>query len=412
MDSSKFQIARQPILNRDEETVGYELLYGGGVEAAARFTDTDEASRRTLDASLLMDIELLSGGHRVFLNCTYELLAKELATLVPSEKVVLEIADTVACDEHVLEACRKLKACGYTLALDNFVPGSNTLPFLPCVDILKIDVQHTALNLWPELIRHYGKNHQTVALKVETRKQYQNARQAGFTHFQGYYFCEPAHISHEGISPLRVSQIRMLKTACDPELDFRQLEEIIKSDAALCYRLLRYMNSAAFYVHSSVNSIRHALALLGEREIRKWIAITAVSIAGEDRPREVVLSALLRARFCELLWAQVKCRAYDLFIVGLFSVMEALLDAPLERILIEIEIPPMARAALLGKPVRLREAYDLVLAYIKADWPTCQKYCERLNIAEEDLKDAYISSVQWVDSLVEISNTVAAAPIT
>jgi EAL and modified HD-GYP domain-containing signal transduction protein len=204
----------------------------------------------------------------------------------------------------------------------------------------------------------------------------------------------------------------MLKTACDPELDFRQLEEIIKSDAALCYRLLRYMNSAAFYVHSSVNSIRHALALLGEREIRKWIAITAVSIAGEDRPREVVLSALLRARFCELLWAQVKCRAYDLFIVGLFSVMEALLDAPLERILIEIEIPPMARAALLGKPVRLREAYDLVLAYIKADWPTCQKYCERLNIAEEDLKDAYISSVQWVDSLVEISNTVAAAPIT
>lgn len=404
MDSSKLHIARQPILNRNEETIGYELLYRGGAEATAQFTDADEASRRTLDTSLLMGVEQLAGGRRVFLNCTYDFLVKEFATLVPADKAVLEIAETVVCDEHVLEACKRLKARGYTLALDNFVPGSNTLPFLPFVEILKIDIQRTTRTLWPELMRQFGRSHQTAALKVETRKQYEDTRQAGFTLFQGYFFCEPALISKEGISPLRVSQIRMLKTACDPELDFRELEEIVKSDAALCYRLLRYMNSAAFYVHSSVNSIRHALALLGEREIRKWIAITAVSIAGENRPREVVLSALLRARFCEMLWAQVKCRAYDLFIVGLFSLMEALLDAPLERILIEIEIPPMARAALLGKPGRLREAYELVLAYINADWPTCQKYCERLNIAEEDLKDAYMSSVQWVDSLAEISN--------
>jgi EAL and modified HD-GYP domain-containing signal transduction protein len=208
-----------------------------------------------------------------------------------------------------------------------------------------------------------------------------------------------------------MNQLRMLKAACNPELDFRELEQIVKSDAALCYRLLRYMNSAAFYVHSSVNSIRHALALLGEREIRKWIAVTAVSLMGEDRPKELALSALLRARFCEMLWAPARCRAYDLFLVGLFSLMDALLGEPLERILIEIEVPTVARAALLGKPVRLREVYELVLAYINADWAKVQAGCERLNIAEDELREAYLASVHWVDAIAEVSNGMQGQPV-
>jgi c-di-GMP-related signal transduction protein len=411
MESAKRHVARQPILNRKEETIGYELLYRDGPDTTeARIADADLASRSTLDTSMLIGIEQLSGGHRVFLNCPHEFLLNEYATLIPAKKVVLEVMETVPNEPRVLKACEHLKANGYTLALDNFVPGPNTLPFLDFADILKIDVRKTPRDQWRSLVGNYARKYETVAQKVETRTDYQAARDAGFNYFQGYFFCEPALVSTRGISPLRINQLRLLKTACNPDIDFWELEQIVKSDAALCYRLLRYMNSAAFYVHSSVNSIRHALALLGEREIRKWIAVTAVSLLGEDRPREIILSSLLRARFCELLSLPSKCRPYDLFIVGLFSLMDAILDEPLERILIEVEVPPPARAALLEKPSRLRQVFDLALAYINADWTTCQKYCQELDVSERDLTEAYMSSVHWVDAVAAVSVRMQGEP--
>lgn len=408
MERKILHIARQPIFDRNEETIGYELLYRASQAPAAQ--GAVAPSPKALNTSLLLGIEQLAGGRRAFLSCTHDSLVSDLGTLVPADKVVLEIPPSATPDEETLAACRRLKSKGYVLALDGFLPDSRTLSFMPIADILKIDVRRVACTEWANLIRTYAKQARTVALKVETRAEYQNARQAGFTYFQGAFFCKPDVVSTRGISPLRMNQLRLLKTACNPDLDFRELEQIVKSDAALCYRLLRYMNSAAFYVHSSVNSIRHALALLGEREIRKWIAVTAVSLAGDNKPKEVVLSALLRARFCELLSAQSKCRAYDLFVVGLFSIMDAILDEPLERILIEIEIPPTARAALLGKPIRLRDVYSLVLAYVNADWTTCHTYRERLKISEEEIADAYMASVHWVDAVAALSDSMQINP--
>lgn len=312
-------LARQPILTRDEQVFGYELLFRDGPDNYFRSLDPDAASRHTLESSTLMGLEVLCGNRRAFINCTREVLLKDYLMLLPSNQAVAEILETVAPDDQVLAACQRLKEAGYWIALDDFVLDDPREPLTEMADIIKVDFRSTAVEQRAEIMHRYGPwRCRMLAEKVETREEFFAARKAGFLYFQGYFFRVPEVLSTRKIPANRVHYMRMLQAVSRDELDHREIEGLIKSEASLCYRLLRYMNSAGFGFANQIHSVKHAMSLLGEREIRRWVRLVATLAAGSGKSTELVLAALVRGRFCELLSSKIQHGESDLFLMGLF----------------------------------------------------------------------------------------------
>lgn len=339
-------LARQPILDGYENVFGYEFLFRGGPETLFSAINSDRASLSIIDYSLTLANASLTNGKRVFINCTRELLVGGLVTLLPPDLVVLEILEDVAADDEVIAACRRLRSFGYSLALDDFTADRMGSPFLDLVSFVKVDLRlNEKTQLCAIAQRLSNRGLRLIAEKVETREELEISHAAGYQYFQGYFFCKPMMMKSRDISPAQQSQVRLLKTVMNPELDLRELEKIIRSDVSLCYRLLRYLNSAAFGLYP-VRSIMHALTLIGEREVRKWIAlVTAASLACNRTP-ELVRVALVRAKFCELMANRQK--ADDYFLAGLFSLLDVMLERPMNQLVSELPVSVECRQALLG----------------------------------------------------------------
>jgi EAL and modified HD-GYP domain-containing signal transduction protein len=206
------------------------------------------------------------------------------------------------------------------------------------------------------------------------------------------------------LAPSKLNYLRLMGQVARTEMDFRQVEDIIKSDPALCFRMLRYLNSYAFCLRSQITSIRHALTLLGEHQVRRWIAVACVTSAADDSSPAQLSSALMRARLGELLAPKLGVKGYELFLLGLFSMMDTILGIPLTQLLTKIKIPPETESALMGKPNRLREILDLIIAYDRGNWEKTHALCTKLHLEKEILADDYIRSVQWVDLVLGLGN--------
>jgi c-di-GMP-related signal transduction protein len=295
-------VARQPILNREQQVFGYELLFRDGIENFFRASDAEAAARSTLDSSLLMGFDVLCDGQKAFINCTRDLLLKDGIALLPHEHTVVEILENVEPDDLVMAACERLRAAGYTIALDDYVAKDPRASLTPIADFIKVDFERTTPVERAELVKRLGNPKcQMLAEKVETREQFETALKAGFTYFQGYFFRRPEVMRTGEITANQVNYLRMLKAVSHEEVDIRELEALIKSEASVLYRLLRYLNSPMFGMRNEIHSIRHALAILGEPEIRRWIRLVTLVSAGQLETSDLVLSALVRARFCELI---------------------------------------------------------------------------------------------------------------
>jgi c-di-GMP-related signal transduction protein len=300
-------VARQPILTTDEKVFGYELLFRDGIEDFFRSTDSDAASRSTLNTSMLLGLDVLCDGRRAFVNCTRDILLKDYVTLLPTGQTVVEILETVPADELVVAACRRLKEAGYMIALDDFALNDPREALTDLADIIKVDLRATATADAAAMVKRYGPwRCRLLAEKVETREEFVASKQAGFVYFQGYFFRRPEILTAHEIPANRLNYLRMLAAVSQPELDVRAIENLVKGEASLCYRLLRYLNSAAFGFASEIHSVRHALSILGEKEVRRWIRLVASLGAGQDKSSDLVLAALVRARFCELLSPKVQ----------------------------------------------------------------------------------------------------------
>ena len=319
-------IARQPIFARDKTVVAYELLFRQTAENVFGSHDPDQATKACLDTAILVGFDFLK-GHSVFVNCTRDCLLSGYVALFSPEITVVEVLETVTPDQEVVAACRKLKKAGYRIALDDFVDQPAYAPLTELADIIKVDFRLSPPPVREALVRKFANQRtQLLAEKVETHEEFAAALQLGFTLFQGYFFCKPVVVSTHDISSSRVSYLRILKAANAPELDFGKIEELIKSEPALYYRLLRYLNSAAFGFRVEVKSIAQALVLLGERDLRRWLTLVCVVLANSGKPHELVVLALVRARFCELLATRSKVTESASFMLGLFSLMDAILD--------------------------------------------------------------------------------------
>lgn len=389
-------VARQPILTTDEKVFGYELLFRNGVEDFFQHTDPDAASRSTLNTSMLLGLDVLCDGRRAFINCTRDVLLKDYVTLLPSEQAVVEILEGVPADDLVVEACHRLKGAGYTIALDDFGVNDPREPLTDLADIIKVDLRETSAADAAAMVKRYGPwRCRMLAEKVETREEFLAAKKAGFLYFQGYFFRRPEILTAHEIPANRLNYMRMLTAVSQRELDVREIEKLVKGEASLCYRLLRYLNSAAFGFANEIHSVRHALAILGEREVRRWIRLVATLGAGQGKASELVLSAMVRARFCELLSPKIPHGDSDLFLMGLLSMMDAILEIPMSQVLDQVPIDQQTKSVLLGGASGLRPFYQLMLAQESGEWKTASELTSQLHLSESDVADSYWQAMRW-----------------
>jgi c-di-GMP-related signal transduction protein len=389
-------VARQPILTREEQVFGYELLFRDGVENYFRATDPDAASRHTLDTSMLMGLDTLCGGRRAFLNCTREVLLKDYISLLPPQQTVVEVLETVEPDDLVIAACQRLKENGYLIALDDFAINDPREVLTDYADIIKVDCMAVPPDQQKAMIKRFGPwKCRMLAEKIETREEFVAAKNAGFVYFQGYFFRRPeVMVTHE-IPANRLNYVRMLQAVSKPELDPREIENVIKVEASICYRLLRYLNSAVFSFSKEIHSIKHALSLLGEREIRRWVRLVATLGAAQDKSTELVSLALVRARFCELLSPKIKHGDSDLFLLGLLSLIDTILEVPMATVLENISIDQETKSVLLGGASRLRPLYQLMLAQESGEWEQSSQLAGQLELKDEEVADFYWQAVEW-----------------
>jgi c-di-GMP-related signal transduction protein len=388
-------VARQPIFDRHEKVFGYELLFRNGLENAFS-GDVDEASRATLDRTLLMGLDVLCDGRRAFVNCTRDTLMKGLVTLLPSSSTVVEILESVPPDSDVIAACRNLKEAGYLIALDDFVADDPRESLTEIADIIKVDIQLTTEAQRAELIKRHGPwRSRMLAEKIETTADFDRARELGFVYFQGYFFRRPEMLNVRDVPANRLNYLRMLQAVSQPQLDVSALEKLIKTEASVCYRLLRYLNSSIFGLKSQIHSVRHALSMLGEREVRRWVRLVAAVGAGQDKPSDLLLAALVRGRFGELLQPLVPHGESDLFLLGLLSLIDALLEMPMTEILDKIPLDRETKAVLLNQPSVLRPVYQLMLAHEIGEWDTATQLSQDLHLDPEEVASSYWRAQQW-----------------
>jgi c-di-GMP-related signal transduction protein len=395
-------LARQPILNRARELFAYELLFRSSLQNSCDGLDLEMASASVLDTSFLIGFEKITAGHPMFINCSRDFLLRDYISLFPPKSVVVEILETVKPDREVVEACRRLKQAGYSIALDDFVDSPEWAPLVALTDIIKVDFRLTNRSEQRALVsRCAGKNIRMLAEKVETQEEFAAGMSMGYSLFQGYFFCRPEILQHRALPSSKLAYLELLRAATAPEIDVEQLALKIKHEASLTFRLLRYLNSAAFGLHSEIHSVAHALSMLGERELRKWIAVVSVGVLAEGKPDELMTVPLVRARFCELLApiAGMPEHANDLFLMGLLSVMDAILDRPLDSILAELPVRKEIKDALQAQAGLYRQLLEMATAHERADWEKVGLLVSETGMNEERVSSLYISAVDWSTDL-------------
>lgn len=396
-------VARQPIFDRKLNLYAYELLFRSGFSEFFDCADGDLASSKTImNSFLLLGMDSLTGGRTAFINFTRNLLLGEVATIFPREQLAVEILETIEPDDEVIAACRRLKKLGFTIVLDDFIFKPELQRFVDMADIIKLDFRISGVRERQALINSLGHDRiRFLAEKIETRSEFEEAMTMGFSYFQGYFFARPEIVAGKDVPGYKLNYMQILREVHKPDADFGELEEIIKRDVSITYKLLRFINSAAFGFAKKIQSIKQAISLLGLKEFRKWVSLVALSGMGDDKPEELVLTSMSRARFCELIAPRIgmKDRSSDLFLTGMFSMIDAFIDQPMEEILNDLPLSEAIKTALLGGENVYRTALETAISYEKGDWDSLGILKKRLGLGEEEFPHIFQSSIQWASRI-------------
>jgi c-di-GMP-related signal transduction protein len=387
-------VARQPIFDRKLGVFAYELLFRSGPDSCfPANTDTDFASSRTVsDVVSLIGLDTMVRGKRAFLNVSRHVLVNDLAMALPRNRVVVELLETIEPDDEVLAACRRLKKAGYMLALDDFVERPHDAALVAMADFVKVDFRSSTPASREQLARKFARRGiRMLAEKVETRDEMTTAMPAGYTYFQGYFFCRPTIVASKDIPGFRLNYLRLLRELNRPDVNVHKLDDIIKQEMSIAFRVLRLVNSVAFGTRKRIESIREALVFLGLDIVRKWTSVWALAGLGHDKPAELVVNSVIRGLCCETLAEHTGLanRAPELFLLGMFSMLDAIMDRPMEEVLATISIPDDVRSGLVTGEGPLRAVLDLTIAFERGDWNACVSLAAKLAVAEDDVATAF-----------------------
>ncbi|WP_213994795.1 HDOD domain-containing protein [Arsukibacterium sp.] len=396
-----FYAARQPILDRNKVLYAYELLFRDGLSNVFPEIDGDEATSRMIEGSQFsFGLEDFLDDKPGFINFTLETLLKKYPSMLPKEQVVIEILETVQPGKRLLAECQHLKELGYTLALDDYIHQPVWRHFYPFIDIIKIDFRNTSIDTIKkvkEAIADFP-HIKLLAEKVETNEEFQQALEMGFYYFQGFFFSQPEMMQTKALSPAQMTLAELLYETSKAELDLVKITNIFQRDVSLSYKLLRYSNSSIFKRRAEIETIKQALVVLGQVELKKFLSLLFTAQISSDKPAELMRMSMTRARFAEgLASIDGKVDTGKAFLTGLMSLMDAILDEPITSVMEKLPLAKEIKDALVENSGVLADYMALIKYYEAAQWQQANQAMNQLGIASDKVPDAYHTAVQWAN---------------
>jgi len=393
-------LARQPILDAKGRVSAYELLFRAGPENVFR-GESELASRSVIDDTVMFGLEKLTGGLSAFVNCTADtLLHGDVSVLAPT-RTVLEILEHVVVTPELVKACKRLKNVGYRLALDDFNYNPSLDPLIEMADFIKVDFlaldKAARVGLRGKLERFKGA---LLAEKVESQEEFAQAAGEGYTLFQGYFFCRPVMISHHKVPSNKVAYLNLMKLMQQSPLDVVQISSVVKQDASLTYRLMRLVNSPLYAQRAEVLSIQAALMTVGDDVFRRLMILAIATELNAGRPTEILRMAFARGRWCELVAGAAGQDPTELYLVGLFSLLPAMLQTDMVHSLEGLPRRDEAKAALLGEPSPLRWPLEWLEAHERGEWTNCDAIARGAGMEPELLHVRCTEAIEWADAIL------------
>ena len=398
-------VARQPIFDSQKKISGYELLFRDQTARYNPDVDGDVATSTVLANSYFsIGMDALVGDKKSFINFTESLLLKKYPLLLPRESTVIEILENVQPDPELVSACREMAQKGYTFALDDFTYAPELQPLIELAHIIKFDFRLSSAEIIQDYLRKIKRQDNLILLaeKIETHEEFQQALDMGFNLFQGFFFCKPELVSGKEIPGNQLAQLQIMAAVNRPEFDISEIENLIAPDVGLAYKLLRYINSAFFAKAQKISSIQQALVYMGEVEIRRFVSLIAMANLARGKPGELIRAACVRGKFCELLGnvIQQRVESSELFTLGMFSLIDAILDQPMEKVMKELPLSNDILAALVDRKGRLAGYLLLVETYEKGLWDHMAKVAQVMKIQEEKLPELYLEACRWSNTFM------------
>ena len=397
-------VARQPILDSEQQLVAYELLFRDGNSNHFPDIDPDQATSNILTNNhLTLGVEQVTGDLTAYINFHADSLIRHFPSFLDPKKIVIEILEDVPISNELLNACKSLKEQGYVLALDDHDFDPKWDVFLPYVDIIKVDVMSLSvleINRYVNRIKDYNKV--LLAEKVETARQFEQLKMLGFTLFQGYFFAKPEMMKQKKITTSKQNILSLIDQASQVSLNFDQISEIFSTDPGLTYKLLRFINSPIYGRSQEITSLKHALAYIGEVELKKFIALLALSDLAEDKASELMRLSLFRARFCEQI-GKLQGDKEDppkAFLAGLLSMIDGILDHDIESVVDILPIDAEIKAALLGENIYLTSYLDFAKHFEQGHWLHCENIAKQFRLTLDECSQVHIEAMAWADSML------------
>jgi c-di-GMP phosphodiesterase len=391
---SNAYVARQPIFDRDLEVIGYELLFRDPPIMIANVSDQEAATTRVvLDTLTELGLDQVVGSKLAWINVSREFVLGGLLGTLPPERVGLEILEDQLVDGALVAAVVQAREHGFQVALDDFELGGDGDRLLEHVDVIKLDMMalgRDGLADHVRRLRHF--NVELLVEKVETPEDHAFGLALGCQRFQGFFYKRPELLSRRRIDVGRVSLMRLLCRLEDPSTTLEEVQADVSHDVGLSLRLLRYINSASVGMAHTVTSVAQAVTLLGPRHLRRWASLTAFAGLAHERP-ELTRAALVRARFCELADEGQNSDGAQRFTLGLFSVMDALMDSTLEDALVAVPFPEDMREALIDHTGPLGRLLGAVIALEEGSFELAQALCP-------PSCELYLEALIWADTTV------------
>lgn len=396
-------VARHPIFDLNKDIFGYELLYRTGIKNNYfEGIDGDFASSSVIiNSMLVIGFKTLTNNKKAFINFTENLIKQEVVTLLPKNLIVLEVLEDIKPTSEIINSLTKLKDLGFTIALDDFIYSNLNNPLIKLADFIKVDFKDSSIFEQKDIIRRIGNGKiKFLAEKIETYEEFERAKKIGYSYFQGYFFSKPSIVSSKDIPSNKLNYMQLIKELNDSEPDFLKISRIIERDVSLSFELLKLVNSSAFSF-GNIKSISHAISLLGINEIKKWVYLVTLRKMVDNKPPEIITCGLFRAKFCELIAPIINLheRSSEMFLMGLFSIIDLLLDVPFKDILYSLPLSDDLKECLLGSQNTFRNVLEIALALENVDLNRIWVFSVAIGIDEKTIIKIYYQAIEWANKI-------------
>lgn len=402
-------VARQPIMDGNMRTWGYELLFRQNAESdTAVITDGNAATSQVIVDGYNMAREWLRNGQKILINYPTDMLLQGAPRVLPPEVAVVEILETVDITPELVDACAELKSEGYVLALDDYIGTPGFEPLLDLVDLVKVDVLGIPRLRLGMILRSLERHRCTLlAERVEDMGTFHIGRGLGCDLFQGFFFSRPELMAGKKLSANERSKLQLLQELGSSDLDLARISKIIQTDLSLSYRLLRYINSPGVGLRHEVKSIAQAVNLLGQRKISAWLRVLILAdMNPSPRTHELLFFSLQRARFYELMALSRNgdiLPADSMFLFGLLSFLDAILARPMETIVPGLALEPRLTNALLGQDEGLHPWMELSQACECGKWAQADDILVRMGVSPRDTAKHFNAATLWARKFLDMT---------